>query len=224
MKLILATHNDHKLQEFKAILKRIILDKNLSNDLSILDSIISASDLEIGEIAETQFSFADNSKLKAQAVFQATKLPTVADDSGLIVRILGEAPGILSARWSGKHGNDKANIDLLLSQLSDIPFRGRSAYFTCFMTLIEPRKNNCSNIKIAEGQCSGFINDKPLGENGFGYDPIFMPDAYFGNYQNSPTPGRSLADLPQSFKNLYSHRAKAIEQLFDDIYRILTIV
>ncbi|MDR3116637.1 MAG: non-canonical purine NTP pyrophosphatase [Bifidobacteriaceae bacterium] len=221
MKLVLATHNQHKLKEFKAILKRIILERNLSNDLSILDSIVSAEDLRIEEVVESEFSFADNSSLKAQTVYKTTKLPTVADDSGLIVKILGAAPGILSARWSGKHGNDKTNIDLLLSQLSDIPFEGRSAYFTCFMTLIKSAENDNCDVKTVEGQCQGFINDKPMGQGGFGYDPIFMPEAYFGNYQNSPTQGRSLADLPNSFKNLHSHRAKAVEQLFDDIYKIL---
>ncbi|MDR3128262.1 MAG: non-canonical purine NTP pyrophosphatase [Bifidobacteriaceae bacterium] len=221
-KLVLATHNIHKLKEFKSIIKRLLLKRDSGVDLSILDFIATASDYKIKSMPETALSFEVNSYQKAYQVCQIANLPTIADDSGLVVNILGAAPGILSARWAGKHGDDKANIDLLLSQLQDIGFEGRQAYFVCYMTLIESFENTHSNTVKAEGRCLGYINDKPTGENGFGYDPIFMPEAYFGNYLGTPTGGRSLAQLPNSFKNIHSHRAKAIEQLFDRIYKILS--
>ncbi|MDR2748881.1 MAG: non-canonical purine NTP pyrophosphatase [Bifidobacteriaceae bacterium] len=230
VKLVLGTNNVHKLNEFRSILKRLILENYSESDLSVLDFIGTASDFEISDIPETALTFEDNSKLKAEAVFEKSNLPTLADDSGLIVDILGNAPGILSARWSGAHTDNDDNMNLLLAQMKDIPFEGRSAHFLCCMTLIcpsvEPSSEKPSSreaqMKVAVGKCYGYLNDARLGAGGFGYDPIFMPNAYFGNYQSSPSGGRSFADLPDSFKNVHSHRAKATEQLFDKIYKILS--
>ncbi len=147
---------------------------------------------------ESGVTYAENALLKARSVCAATGLAALADDSGLAVDVLGGAPGIFSARWSGVHGNDRANLDLLLAQLSDVPDEHRSAGFVCAAALVTP-----SGMEHVEhGRIGGRLTRSARGSNGFGYDPILeLPD------------GRTLAQLEAPEKNAISHRSQAFRAL-----------
>ena len=175
MRLVLATHNKGKLREFREILRQ-----QLGKDLGGLE-LVSAGDLGLADPVETGTTFVQNSLLKARFVSQQTGLPAVSDDSGLIVDVLGRAPGILSARWAGHHGDDKANLELLLAQMHDIPDAARTARFECAATLIVPsgvgaNRSDSPIVVTEKGEMRGLLARKPRGKNGFGYDPIFLPD------------------------------------------------
>ena len=131
----------------------------------------------------------------------ATGLPAIADDSGLCVDALNGDPGIFSARWAGSHGNDKANLEKVLDQLRDVSDEKRTAYFICVAALYLP--NGTSHCE--EGRFYGSILKSPVGENGFGYDPIFQPEGY----------QETFADLSLEIKNQISHRGKATQMLID---------
>ncbi|MDO4913383.1 MAG: RdgB/HAM1 family non-canonical purine NTP pyrophosphatase [Bifidobacteriaceae bacterium] len=203
MKIVVATHNENKLREMREV---IISETGLSDSDF---ELVSAGSLQLPDVKETGVTFEENALIKAQDVARRTGLPAVADDSGLIVEILGKAPGILSARWAGKHGDDKANIDLLLAQLEDIPDENRGAYFRCAVALVIPDAQGGFINKIHIGDMHGTIVRQRKGSNGFGYDPIFVPTEQEGT--------RTSAQLSAQEKNAISHRGKALRMLVKDI-------
>ncbi|MER7768211.1 RdgB/HAM1 family non-canonical purine NTP pyrophosphatase [Kitasatospora sp. NPDC096140] len=189
-RLILATRNQHKVAELRAILG----DAGLDVELVGADAYP-----EIPDVPETGVTFAENALLKAHALARATGLPAVADDSGLCVDVLNGAPGIFSARWAGKHGDDRANLDLLLAQLSDIAEPNRGAHFFCAAALALPDGTE----RVVEGRLLGTLRTTPAGDGGFGYDPILQP---LGET-------RTCAELTADEKNAISHRGQAFRAL-----------
>jgi XTP/dITP diphosphohydrolase len=189
-RLILATRNAGKITELRAILA----DAGLPHELVGADAYP-----EVPDVKETGVTFAENALLKAHALARATGHPAVADDSGLCVDVLGGAPGIFSARWSGKHGDDRANLELLLAQLSDIDDTHRSAHFACAAALALPDGTE----RVVEGRLLGTLRHTPAGDGGFGYDPILQP---LGD-------ARTCAQLTAEEKNAISHRGKAFRAL-----------
>jgi XTP/dITP diphosphohydrolase len=186
-RLVLATLNPHKIAE----LERILADGKVAADLVSLGEFPGAPD-----VAETGATFAANALLKATAVAQFTGLPAVADDSGFCVDALNGMPGVLSARWSGKHGDDEANLQLLLGQLADVPDERRGAHFTCAAALVLP----AGRQHVSEGTVHGRVTRLPRGEHGFGYDPIFVPDRS----------ELTTAEMTPEAKDAISHRGRAL--------------
>src|SRR6266536_4269221 len=184
--LILATRNAKKLAELRRIL-----------DASHVDvSVAGLSEYpDMPEVAETGATFTDNALLKARAVVAHTGRPAVADDSGLCVDALNGMPGVLSARWSGRHGDDEANLRLLLAQIADVPAAERGARFVCAAALVLPSGTE----HVTEGAVHGRLTGSPRGTNGFGYDPIFVPDGY----------ELTTAQLSPEEKDKISHRGRA---------------
>ncbi|MDX3238539.1 RdgB/HAM1 family non-canonical purine NTP pyrophosphatase [Streptomyces sp. ME03-5709C] len=189
-RLVLATRNAHKVAELHAILA----DAGLGVELVGADAYP-----EVPDVPETGVTFAENALLKAHALAQATGLPAVADDSGLCVDVLGGAPGIFSARWAGKHGDDRANLELLLAQLTDIDTPHRGAHFRCAAALALPDGTE----RVVEGRLLGTLRFEPHGTNGFGYDPILQPLGA----------SRTCAELTAEEKNAISHRGQAFRAL-----------
>ncbi|MFD3663210.1 RdgB/HAM1 family non-canonical purine NTP pyrophosphatase [Streptomyces sp. NPDC058659] len=197
-RLILATRNAGKITELHAILADAGLD---------LELVGADAYPDVPDVKETGVTFAENALLKAHALAQATGLPAVADDSGLCVDVLNGAPGIFSARWSGTHGNDRANLDLLLAQLSDIAAEHRGAHFACAAALALPDGTE----RVVEGQMRGTLRHAPVGTNGFGYDPILQPEGY----------EVTCAQLTPAEKNAISHRGKAFRALVPVVRELL---
>ncbi|ETK33894.1 RdgB/HAM1 family non-canonical purine NTP pyrophosphatase [Microbispora sp. ATCC PTA-5024] len=197
-RVVLATRNTGKIVE----LRRILAEARVPVDLVGLEEFP-----HIGEVAETGLTFAENSLLKAHAVAAASGLPAVADDSGLCVDALNGMPGIFSARWSGSHGDDKANLDLLLAQVGDVPDGRRQAHFACTAALALPSGEE----HVVEGFVHGVLIREPLGSNGFGYDPIFVPDGET----------RTTAEMSAEEKDAISHRGKAFRALALIMGRVL---
>jgi XTP/dITP diphosphohydrolase len=190
-RLILATRNNGKIVELRSILT----DAGLPHDLVGADAYP-----DIPDVRESGVTFAENALLKAHALAKATGLPAVADDSGLCVDVLGGAPGIFSARWAGRHGDDKANLDLLLAQLGDIDDdRHRGAHFMCAAALALPDGTE----RVVEGRLRGTLRHAPSGSGGFGYDPILQVEG----------DTRTCAELTPAEKNAISHRGKAFRAL-----------
>ncbi len=199
-RLVLASRNEGKLVE----LRRIIAEAGLPIELLGL-----AEFPHIGEVAETGSTFAENALLKAHAVARASGLPAVADDSGLCVDSLNGMPGVLSARWSGRHGDDRANLELLLAQLSDVPDDRRGAHFACAVALALPSGAE----RVVEGVMHGTVIREPRGTNGFGYDPIFVPEG--GEL--------TTAQLPSATKDAISHRGRALRALVPVLAELVVI-
>ncbi|MFF0573494.1 XTP/dITP diphosphatase [Streptosporangium saharense] len=198
IRLVLATRNAGKITELREILA----------DASITAEIVGLEEFpEIGDVAETGLTFAENALLKAVAVAKQSGLPAIADDSGLCVDALNGMPGIFSARWAGRHGDDQANLDLLLAQVSDVPEEHRGAHFACAAALALPSGEE----RIAEGVLNGVIINAPRGANGFGYDPIFVPEGE----------DRTTAELSAREKNAISHRGRAFRALAPVIGELL---
>jgi XTP/dITP diphosphohydrolase len=189
-RLVLATGNQHKLAELTRILEAGRVDVELAG----LGAFPGAP-----EVAETGATFDENALLKARAIAEFTGLPAVADDSGLCVDALNGMPGVLSARWSGRHGDDQANLRLVLAQLSDVPDERRGAHFACAAALVLPSGKE----HVSEGTVYGRLIRQPRGTNGFGYDPIFVPD------------GSELttAEMDPAAKDAISHRGRALRAL-----------
>ena len=205
-RLVLATHNPGKLAELRAILTPLV--PGLAPE-----QIISAAALQAPEPVEDGLTFAANAELKARALATATGLPAVADDSGLCVDVLGGAPGIFSARWCGHHGDDAANLELLLAQLSDIADPHRTARFTCAAVLVTPAAQDTADqapaVTVVERSMEGRLLTAPLGEGGFGYDPVFVPFQ-----EDRPgAAGRTTAQMSAAEKNAISHRGQAFRDL-----------
>lgn len=201
-RLVLATHNVGKLGELRAILAA-----QPGLDLPP-EAVVSAREVGAPEPVEDGVTFAENALIKARALAAATGLPAVADDSGLAVDVLGGAPGIFSARWSGRHGDDQANLDLLLAQLGDVPAGHRAAGFVCAAALVTPDGGEW----VRTGEMRGTLLTAPRGEGGFGYDPILLPDGET----------RSAAELSAAEKNAISHRGKAFRALAPQVVAVLT--
>lgn len=193
-RLVLATRNEHKVIEVARILG--------ASALAGLDAFPGAPD-----VAETGLTFAENALLKARAVAEFTGLPAIADDSGLCVDVLNGMPGIFSARWSGNHGDDQANLDLVLAQIADVPDGARGAQFVCVAALAIPGDDE----QTVTGVLNGSLARAPRGENGFGYDPIFLPDGA----------ERTTAEMSASEKDAISHRGRAFRALAPVIAKYL---
>ncbi|MEO3871899.1 RdgB/HAM1 family non-canonical purine NTP pyrophosphatase [Nonomuraea sp. B12E4] len=195
MKIVLATRNAGKIDELRRILSGF--------EILGLEEFPS-----IGEVAETGVTFEANALLKAHAVAQESGLPAVADDSGLCVDVLNGMPGVFSARWAGRHGDDRANLDLLLAQVSDVPADRLGAHFACCAALALPT----GEFRVAEGVLRGHLVTTPRGSNGFGYDPIFVPDGE----------ERTTAELPPDEKDAISHRGRAFRALAPVVRELLS--
>ena len=185
-RLLLATRNPGKLVELQRM-------------LTAFDVVGLADVPQFPEAPETGATFAENALAKARDAAAATGLPSVADDSGLAVDALNGMPGVLSARWSGRHGDDRANLELLLAQVGDVPDERRGAAFVCAAALVVPGGPET----VVHGVWTGRLTRAPRGTNGFGYDPIFVPDGET----------RTSAELSAAEKDAASHRARALQAL-----------
>lgn len=184
MKIVLATNNRHKIREIKDIL----------SDLPV--KILTLADFpDFPGVEETGKTLEENAILKARAIFGFTNLPSMADDSGLEVDALNGAPGALSARFAGEHCSFKDNNLKLLSVMKDIPSAQRGARFVCVVALVK----DLNHIVTVKGEARGAIAFQEMGENGFGYDPVFW----------LPHLNKTFAQLPWKEKNKISHRARA---------------
>jgi XTP/dITP diphosphohydrolase len=192
VKLLLATRNAKKLVEL-----RRILDEALGGGTVELVGLDDAP--AYVEVPETGLTFADNALLKAREAVKYTGLPSVADDSGIAVDALNGMPGVLSARWSGKHGDDRANLQLVLAQVGDVPEEHLGAAFVCAAAIVWPDGRE----EVVTGEMRGHLVRTPRGEGGFGYDPIFVAD---GQTQTN-------AELSAAEKDAISHRGKAFRSL-----------
>ena len=205
-RLVLATHNKGKLRELRELLRGQV------PGLDVDTQVVDAGAVGAPDVAETGVTFAENSLLKAWAVAEATGLVAIADDSGLAVDVLGGAPGIFSARWSGRHGDDAANLQLLLAQLADVPDEYRGAAFVCAAALAVPGAAPDGGQEVVEyGQLEGVLLREPRGEGGFGYDPVLQPSGL----------DRSCAELSSEEKNAISHRGHAFRALLPAIVEAL---
>ena len=188
-RIIAASSNEHKIKEIQAIMAKFAMTVISRKEAGV-------ADFEIEEDGET---FEENSYKKAIEIMKATGQITVADDSGLMVDYIGGAPGVYSARFAGEQCDDAKNNEKLLKLLSGVPDKERTAKFVSVITLIFPD----GEALVARGECHGRIIHTPVGENGFGYDPLFVPDG-----QN-----KTFAQLSEEEKNSISHRAKALKKL-----------
>lgn len=186
MKLILASKNKHKLIELDAILRSLGMEVALESEYG----------LDI-DVEETGTTFEENSYLKAKAVLDASGLPTIADDSGLMVDALGGAPGVYSARYGGKD-TDEERTQLLLENMKDVPDGARGAQFVCVITCLFPDGKKIT----AKGIVRGEITRETAGAGGFGYDPVFYVEKF----------GKTFAEIPAALKNANSHRGMALRE------------
>ena len=187
--LVLATRNEGKLRELARILS--------SRSSNRLDAFPGAPD-----VPETGATFEANALLKARAIAAYTKLPAVADDSGLCVDALNGMPGVLSARWAGQHGDDKANLELVLAQVADVPDARLGARFVCAAALVAPADGDAGEW-VVTGEVEGRLIRVPRGSGGFGYDPIFVPDGF----------DLTTAEMTPEAKDAISHRGRAFRAL-----------
>ena len=202
-KLVLATQNNGKIKEFERLLAEFVSDVQV---LGLRDFP------DMPDIAETGESFIEYSLLKARGICEFTQLPTLADDSGLCIDYLNGDPGIYSARWSGVHGDDAANISKVLLQLEGVPQSERSAQFVCEVALVFPVGHLHQGRELIEsGKLSGFITLSPRGTAGFGYDPIFQPVGT----------KLTLGEFAHGEKDKISHRGIAMRAIAPRILELL---
>ncbi len=187
--LLVASRNRKKLAE----LRRVLDGAGVAMTLLSLDDVAS-----FDEAPETGATFEENALAKARDAFRATGLPSVADDSGLEVDALNGMPGVLSARWSGRHGDDRANTALLLAQMGDVPDERRGAAFVSACALV-----SSAGETVVRGEWPGIIVPEPRGDGGFGYDPVFLPSGS----------SRTAAELTPDEKDAASHRGRALAAL-----------
>ena len=199
-KLVLATRNQGKITEFRRILEALAPGEI---ELVGVDQFPDLVDVD-----ETGSTFEENSLLKARYTCLATGLPAIADDSGLCVDALNGDPGIYSARWAGEHGNDQANLEKVLDQLKYVPDEKRTAHFMCVASLVLPDGRE----QVGEGRFEGHILHAPVGENGFGYDPIFQPLGL----------RISSAQMSAQEKDLVSHRGKSLRAIAPHVIQLLS--
>jgi XTP/dITP diphosphohydrolase len=197
--LLVASRNRKKLAE----LRRVLDAAGIAGlELLSLDDVAAYD-----EAPETGATFEENAIAKARDGFAATGLPTLADDSGLGVAALNGMPGVLSARWAGRHGDDAANYRLLLAQLRDVPDERRGAAFVSACALV----TGPGQETVVRGEWPGMIAREPLGDGGFGYDPVFVPDGET----------RSAAELSPAEKDAVSHRGRALELLVPSLRELV---
>ena len=197
-RLLLATRNPGKLAELQRLLESAVPGV----------AVVGLRDVpEYPEAPETGATFAENALLKAREAVRYTGLPAVADDSGLTVDALNGMPGVLSARWSGRHGDDAANTALLLGQLADVPDERRGGAFVCAAAVVTPDGAE----RVLERSWRGQVVREPRGSNGFGYDPVFLPDGL----------ELTAAELPPAEKDAISHRGQAFAALLPVIAEVL---
>lgn len=187
MKILIATHNKHKLTEMARILGPMGYEVVTDTDLGFT----------LTEAEENGETFLDNARIKAESGCKESGLPCIADDSGLCVDALGGEPGVFSARYSGEHGDDEGNNEKLLFNLKDVPDENRTARFVCAICVSFPDGKEIT----AEGRCEGWIGYEKRGCNGFGYDPLFMVG------------DKSFAELSAEEKDAVSHRGNALKAL-----------
>lgn len=199
-RLVFATSNPHKVAELEAILSPLF--EGFAPGL-----IARMSDFGVEDPVEDGASFRENSLIKARHLVRATGLAAVADDSGLCVDVMGGAPGIFSARWSGRHGDDAANLDLLLAQLDDVPDTLRGAAFVSAAALVLPDGREF----VEEGRVHGTLLRRRRGTGGFGYDPVFVPDGW----------DVTTAEMTPEQKNAISHRGIAFRALAPRLVGVL---
>ena len=198
MKLLLATRNVGKLAELQRLLADAVPGVQ----------VVGLRDVpEYPEAPETGATFAENALLKAREAVRYTGLPAVADDSGIAVDALNGMPGVLSARWSGRHGDDAANTALLLGQLADVPDERRGGAFVCAAAVVTPDGAE----RVLERSWRGQVVREPRGSNGFGYDPVFLPDGL----------ERTAAELTAAEKDARSHRGQAFTALVPLVAELL---
>jgi XTP/dITP diphosphohydrolase len=197
-RLLLATRNAGKLAELQRLLATAVPGVE----------VVGLRDVpEYPEAPETGATFEENALLKAREAVRYTGLPAVADDSGLTVDALNGMPGVLSARWSGRHGDDPANTALLLGQLADVPEERRGGAFVCAAALVTPEGVE----HVLQRQWRGSVVREPRGSNGFGYDPVFRPDGL----------DRTAAELEPAEKDAHSHRGQAFAALVPVLAEVL---
>ncbi|MER6757886.1 RdgB/HAM1 family non-canonical purine NTP pyrophosphatase [Micromonospora echinofusca] len=199
-KVLLATRNRKKLVELQRILDGALGAHRVA--------LIGLNDVEeYPELPETGLTFGENALIKAREGCRRTGLPTIADDSGIAVEALNGMPGVFSARWAGRHGNDQANLQLVLDQIADLPDEHRAASFVCTVALVLPGGKE----HLVDGRQSGRLLRAPRGDGGFGYDPIFLGDGQ----------DRTNAELTPQEKDAVSHRGKALRELAKLVAKVL---
>lgn len=202
-RVVLATHNQGKVRELRQLLAGAV------PGLDVDTAVVDAGAVGAPDVVEDGITFEQNALKKARAVASHTGLIAVADDSGLGVDVLHGAPGIFSARWAGRHGDDQANLELLLNQLSDVPDAHRGAEFVCAAALAVPSGPDARGGRsihfahVEHGRLRGTLLREPVGDGGFGYDPILRPDGH----------DASTAQLSSAEKNAISHRGHALRAL-----------
>ena len=187
--LVLATRNKGKIEEVQRLISEHAPHIRLR----------SVAEFAVDDVEETGATFEENALLKASTIARLTGLPALADDSGIAIDALGGAPGVYSARWSGVHGDDGANIAKVLEELADLPESERGAQFVCVIALATPDGRHLT----VRGEVEGRVRTAPVGENGFGYDPIFQPAGF----------QITTAQMDPKTKDSISHRGKALREI-----------
>lgn len=195
MDFILATNNMNKVKEMQRILSPLGINVVTAKMLGI----------ELEDVEENGETFEENAKIKAYSACKATNMPAIADDSGICVDYLDGAPGIYSARFSGGHGNDEANNDLLLEKLDGVPMEKRNAHYACAICCVFPDGKEI----VVRGECHGYIGFERDGNEGFGYDPLFLVD------------GKAFGRYTAQEKDKISHRGNALRLLTKELEKIL---
>lgn len=192
VKFIIASNNKGKVAELDRIL----------NPLGVTAVTAKSEGVSLDDVEETGTTFAENAFIKASAAFKKTGMPSVADDSGLMVDALNGEPGVYSARYAGEDATDEDRINKLLKNLVGVPDDKRTAHFVSSICCIIDE----NTVITAEGKCDGVISQKPVGSGGFGYDPVFMTES-----------GKSFAELSSEEKDAVSHRGKALRELYEKL-------
>lgn len=195
MDFILATNNMKKLGEMQRILSPLGINVLTANDLGT----------QLEDVEETGTTFEENARLKAVSACKETNLPAIADDSGLAVDFLDGAPGVYSARYAGEHGNDEKNNDKLLDELKDVPVEKRTGKYVCAVCCVFPDGREI----MVRGECHGTIGFQREGNEGFGYDPLFLVE------------GKSFGNYTADEKDKISHRGNALRKLTDELRNII---
>ncbi len=193
-KLLLATNNQAKVREYRMLLQDLPYE------------LVTLAEQGIATVSEVGQSLEENAELKAIAGATQSQLLALADDSGLEVDALGGEPGPLSARYAGEEASDSDRVNYLLSRLEHVPWSERSARFRCVIAIATPE----GEVELCSGECNGFITFEPIGEHGFGYDPVFY----------LPELGKTMAELPMEIKNQVSHRGQATRKVYQVLEKL----
>lgn len=204
MIFLIATSNQHKKLEFERILSPLGVEIKTANELGIT----------LPEVEETGSTFEENAFLKAESGCKVSGYPTLSDDSGLCIDFLDGAPGIYSARYSAKNGenaDDKENNRKVLSELSGVPLEKRTAHYVCAVACVFPDGREF----VVRGECHGFIGFEERGENGFGYDPMFLVNVECGANPGDPPGDKTFGETSPADKDKVSHRSKALHKMYE---------